>query len=316
VQDVRVLTDGLEFPEGPVALPDGDVLVTELKAGRITRVKPDGTKSVVAEVGGSANGLAIGPDGKGYVCNSGGFAFQDVGFLVPQGVHHETQPPDYIGGRIQRIDLETGAVEDLYTECDGNRLTGPNDIVFDEAGGFWFTDHGKMRPRDADRGGLYYALPDGSSIKEVVFPLDAPNGVGLSPDGRKLYVAETHTGRVWQWDLSGPGEIVGGAGFGPGGGTLLAGLPGYQLLDSLAVDAEGNVVVATIISGGWSVISPEGEVKLVALPPELFDPLPTNICFGGPDLRTAYLTSSATRRLLTCTWETPGTPLWWLNQRP
>ena len=105
------------------------------------------------------------------------------------------------------MDLATGAVETLYRECGGNPLRGPNDLVFDATGGFWFTDHGKTRPRDRDRGGLYYARPDGNTLREVVYPLDAPNGVGLSPDGRRVYVAETHTGRVFYWNLSGPGEI-------------------------------------------------------------------------------------------------------------
>jgi gluconolactonase len=313
MENVRILTDGLAFPEGPVALPDGDVIVTELRTGRLIRVKPDGTKEVAAEVGGSANGCAIGPDGAAYVCNSGGFAFTDLGgMLIPQGEHGVTQPDDYIGGRIQRVDLSTGEVTDLYTECDGEPLKGPNDLVFDAAGGMWFTDHGKIRRRDRDNGGLFYAQPDGSSITEVVYPMESPNGVGLSPDGSTIHVAETHAGRVWSWTVTGPGTVSGG-GFGPGSGTLLAGLEGFQLLDSLAVDAEGSVVVATIISGGFTIMRTDGSVELVPLPAELYDPLPTNICFGGPDLKTAYLTSSATGRLLVADWPVAGTPLHFLN---
>jgi len=314
MKNVSVLAEGLGFPEGPVALPDGDVLVTELQHGRLTRVHPDGSTDVVAEVGGSANGCAIGPDGAAYVCNSGGYGFTELGpMLLPYGPHGVSEMDDYIGGRIQRVDLATGSVTDLYTECDGNPLRGPNDLVFDSSGGIWFTDHGKTRRRDGDHGGLYYCRPDGSSISEVVYPLASPNGVGLSPDGATLHVAETHTGRVWSFTVEGPGVLGESAGFGPGGGTLLAGLPGYQLLDSLAVDSEGSVVVATIISGGFSVIRTDGSVELMPLPADLYDPLPTNICFGGPDLRTAYLTSSANRRLLVCEWPTAGTPLHFLN---
>ena len=117
------------------------------------------------------------------------------------------QPASYTGGSIQRVELATGRVETLYTACDGRPLRGPNDLVFDAQGGFWFTDHGKTRPRDRDRTGVFYALPDGSSIREVIFPLDAPNGIGLSPDGRRLYVAETHTGRVFWWEIVGPGVV-------------------------------------------------------------------------------------------------------------
>src|SRR5207244_5206663 len=114
----------------------------------------------------------------------------------------------------------------------------------------------------------------------------APTGVGRSPDGRGLSSAETWTGRVWYWELAGPGEIVAGPRFGPGGGTLLAGLPGYQLLDSLAVDGAGNVCVATLVTGAITVISPAGEV-VEQVPTG--DPLTTNICFGGRGLGTAYI---------------------------
>src|SRR5439155_22499808 len=122
-------------------------------------------------------------------------------------------------------------------------------------------------------------------------------------DGRRLYVAETWTGRVWSWELAGPGEVVAGAGFGPAGGTLLAGLPGFQLFDSLAVDGAGNVCVATLVTGAITVISPGGEV-IEQVPTG--DPLTTNICFGGRELRTAYVTASGTGRLLATEWPRPG----------
>ena len=196
------------------------------------------------------------------------------------------------------------ASEYVFT-CDGIGLRGPNDIVFDEQGGFWFTDHGKMRERERDRTGIFYALPDGETIHERIFPLDGPNGIGLSPDGRRLYAAETHTGRVFYWDLAGPGEIEPYAAS-PNGGHLLAGLPGMQLLDSLAVDEEGNVCVATIANGGITIISPDGaSVRHVPLP----DPLTTNIAFGGKDRRTAFITLSSTGRLVSMPWETAGLKL-------
>src|SRR2546427_13017430 len=185
--EMRQITSGLQFPEGPVALADGRVGVVEIKRGTLTRVAPDGKQTIVATTGGGPNGAAIGPDGLVYVCNNGGFEWHDVGGLLVPG----NQAHDYSGGRIQRVDLATGKVEDLYTACDGRALRGPNDIVFDASGGFWFTDHGKMRERDRDRTGVFYARADGSRIREVLFPLDAPNGIGLSPDGRRLYVAET-----------------------------------------------------------------------------------------------------------------------------
>jgi gluconolactonase len=297
--EMREITSGLEFPEGPVALADGSVLVVEIKRGTLTRVGADGRKTVVARTGGGPNGAAMGPDGRVYVCNNGGFEWHEVAGLTVPG----NQARDYAGGRIQRVDVETGKVEDLYTTCDGRRLCGPNDLVFDDTGGFWFTDHGKLRERDRDRTGVFYARADGSRIREVIFPLDAPNGIGLSPDGKRLYVAETWTGRVWEWEVTAPGEVATAAGFGPGGGSLLVGLPGYQLFDSLAVDGDGNVCVATLANGGITVVSPDGaSTEHVATG----DPLTTNVCFGGKDLRTAYITLSGTGRLVATEWPRPG----------
>jgi gluconolactonase len=203
VTDIKEPARDLQFPEGPIALRDGSVLLVEIKRGTLSRVAPDGRVSVVAKTGGGPNGAAIGPDGKVYVCNNGGFEWHQAGpYLLPGN-----QPKDYSGGRIERIDLASGAVETLYTRCGAHALRGPNDLVFDSTGGFWFTDHGKNRERDRDRGGLYYARPDGSSVREMVYPLDSPNGVGLSPDGHRVYVAETHTGRVFFWELDAPGVI-------------------------------------------------------------------------------------------------------------
>jgi gluconolactonase len=305
---IREITSGLDFPEGPVAMADGSILVVEIKRGTLTRVLPDGTQQVVATPGGGPNGAALGPDGKVYICNNGGFEWAEIGGMLVPG----HPPKEYTGGCIQRVDVPTGKVETLYTECDGHRLCGPNDLVFDNVGGFWFTDAGKVRERDRDRTGVYYAKADGSLIREVAFPMDVPNGIGLSPDGKRLYVAETFTGRVWCWDIAGPGELVRTEGpggpllAGPGGGTLLAGLPGYQLLDSLAVDSAGNVCVATLINGGITVISPDGKsVEHVPMP----DPLTTNVCFGGPDLRTAYVTLSGSRKLVATEWPRPGLKL-------
>jgi gluconolactonase len=293
------ITTGLQFPEGPVAMPDGSVILTELFASRITRVAPDGTKTIVAEINGSPNGLAVGPDGALYLCNNGNaFTPLNAGGLMYPGPFDESK---YIGGRIQRVDIATGTVTDLYTHCGTTALRAPNDIVFDKQGGFYFTDHGTRSERSADRTGIYYAKPDGSFIEEVAFPTDGPNGIGLSPDENTLYWAETHTGRVYQRAITSPGKLAP-----PDASTVLCGLPGYQLLDSLAVDGEGNVCVATIVNGGITVISPQGEVlQHIAVD----DRITTNICFGGPDYQTAYITASTTGRLLAMKWPYKGLKL-------
>jgi gluconolactonase len=298
--ETTVLASDLRFPEGPIWFEDGSIVLVEIARGTLTRVSVDGDVDVVADLGGGPNGAAVGPDGKVYVCNNGGFVWHEVNGLTVPG----NQPDDYTGGKIQRVDVETGEVEVLYDEVNGIMLRGPNDLVFDASGGFWFTDHGKVRSRQRDRGGLYYARADGSEIREVVYPLDAPNGVGLSPDEDVLYVAETHQGRVYQWPLSGPGEIAGY--FGPEHrGTVLADPEGGPLFDSLAVDSLGNVCVATIRNGGITVITPDGAHRHIPFD----DPLTTNICFGGPDLQTAFVTLSGTGRLVSRRWEIKGLPL-------
>jgi gluconolactonase len=303
---LREVTSGLQFPEGPVAMSDGSVLVVEVTRGTLTRVRPNGSKEVVAETGGGPNGAAIGPDGKAYICNNGGLKF------TADGHPTEGLPDGYTGGCIQRVDLSSGKVEVLYTECNGHRLRGPNDIVFDATGGFYFSDFGKVQERQKDRTALYYAKTDGSLIKEVVFPIDGPNGIGLAPGDTHLYAAQTFEGRVWQWELAGPGEIKRSESgavpllAGPGGGKLLAGLPGYQLLDSMAVDGAGNVCVATLINGGITVISPDGS-SIEFVPTG--DPLTTNICFGVPDLKTAYITLTGSGKLGAIDWPRPGLKL-------
>lgn len=298
--ETTVIATGLRFPEGPVWFADGSVILVEIARGTLTRVSADGDVEVVANLGGGPNGAAIGPDGKIYVCNNGGFKWHEVnGNMVPGH-----QPDNYAGGKIQRADINTGEVETLYDEVDGFMLRGPNDLVFDSSGGFWFTDHGKVRSRDRDRGGLYYAKADGSEITEVVYPLDAPNGVGLSPEGDMLYVAETHQGRLYQWPLSGPGQISGYFGK-EHRGTVLADPEGGSLFDSLAVDSLGNVCVATIRNGGITIVTPDGAYRHVAFE----DPITTNICFGGDNLQTAFVTLSGSGQLVSREWEVGGLQL-------
>jgi gluconolactonase len=295
----RVLAKGLKFPEGPVVMPDGSVLVVEIQGQRLMRVLPNGDLKVAAHLGGGPNGAALGPDGCCYVCNNGGFSWRtDDGFTRPTG-----ESADYTGGCIQRVNLADGKVETLYTHCDGVPLRGPNDIVFDAHGGFWFTDFGK---KFADRlllGGLYYARTDGSFIRRAAFPFMTPNGIGLSPDGKTLYAAETETSRLWSYPVLGPGELQLQPFPSPNGGQLVHGLPGYQRFDSLALEESGNICVATLVRGGISVFSPDGKLIEFHEAPEGYC---TNICFGGPERRTAYITLSGYGQLFEAEWPRPG----------
>jgi gluconolactonase len=304
--ELKEVTRGLRFPEGPIAMPDGSVILVEIERGTLTRVDPEGRAIVVAETGGGPNGAAIGPDGKCYLCNNGGFQWHEDA----QGLRPVLQAKDYSGGRIERVDLDTGQVEVLYTHAGKIPLKGPNDIVFDAHGGFWFTDLGKARENELDRGRVFYARADGSSCREVVYPMVMPNGIGLSPDGNCLYVAETESCRLWAFRITAPGELEKLDWPSPHGGRLVAAPGGYQRFDSLAVEAGGNVCVATLINGGITVASPDG-ASVEHLPmPDLYT---TNICFGGADFRTAYITLSMSGRLVAAKWPRPGLALNYLN---
>jgi gluconolactonase len=300
ISNHRVIATGLKFPEGPCVLPDGSIAVAEVASGNVVRVALDGTVSIIAHVGGGPAGLALGPNGQLFVCNSGGF-----GFKTENGLIHPVMDAkvDYRGGSIGVIDLKTGESKVLYDSCGEYQLRAPNDLIFDRHGGFYFTDLGRMRDRDRDHGGIYYAKADGSEISEVAYKLTTPNGIGLSPDGKTLYVAETETGRLWSFEVASPGILRKSSFPSRHGGNLLADLPGYQRFDSLAVDEAGNICVATLTAGRISVFSPEGQLLHQVQTP---DDATTNIAFGGDHMRTAYVTLSSHGKLVAFDWDQPG----------
>ncbi len=275
----EVIAEGLGFPEGPVVMADGAVIVVESFAGRITRCW-NGRKETVCEIGDGPNGTAIGPDGALYVCNNGG-----VG-------------PEYFArldrvGRIERVDLGTGRFERIYESCDGQALSAPNDLMFDRDGYIWFTDMGRMELDGKKYGGLYRAAPDGSAIVRIADKALSYNGVGLSPDMATVYVADTMTARLYAFDRRPE----------PQKPRLVATMPGQTSLDSLAMTAAGNVCVATIgETGAITTITPDGRMSRV----ETEDPVTTNIAFGGLDMRDAYITCSMKGLLVKTRWAEPG----------
>lgn len=296
--EMEIVTDGLLFPEGPIAMADGSVLLVEMARQTLTRVKPDGTRETVAEVGGGPNGAAIGPDGAAYVVNNGG------ALTFPEGWQEAGKlglPARYEGGYVQRVDLATGKVTTLYDQCDGKPLNAPNDIVFDRQGGLWFTCFGFSDGESRRLGGIYHARPDGSHIRRLRSEQISPNGIGLSPDERTLYWVDSMLQRAWALDLDAPGSPPPEVGH--ESGRVLVNLPGMQWFDSLAVEADGRIAAATLFNGGITLIDPaSGACEHVPVP----DPITTNICFGGPDMRTAWITGSATGTLFKCRWPRPG----------
>ena len=296
----KVRASGLKFPEGPIALADGRLLLCEVARGTLSRIGLDGRVEVVAAVGGGPCGAALGPDGACFVANGGPTRFVEKDGLVrPAG-----PSPDYRGGSIQRVDLVTGAFTTLYTACEGDRLSAPNDLVFDGSGGFWFTDAGRPNERSRDHGGLYWARADGSQIRRMAYPLTTPNGIALSPDRRRLYVAMSYQRQIVAYDIVGPGALR--QEDGRAARTVVASVAGNLIFDSMAVEASGNIVVACLVQGALMVISPAGEVvQTIAMP----DRTTTNLAFGGPDLKTAFVAQSLAGQVIAAPWPRPGLKL-------
>lgn len=281
---MRLVAEGLRFPEGPIAMDDGSVLVVEIEGGTLAHVRTDGSVHRI-ECGGGPNGAAIGPDGAVYVCNDGGLTFTtEDGIRFPYAVAEGNE-----GGSLQRVDLTTGEVRTVFTHSDGVRIGSLNDIVFDGTGSCWFVD--------TTNGCLHYGDPLAGTVRIAERDLAFPNGLGLSPDGRRLYVSETYSGQVLAWDVAGPGRLT--------GRTRLADTAGAHHFDGLAIDGAGNVCVANLQRSGITVIAPDGSV-LGRMTVPLHDTYVTNICFAGEDGATAYITSAGRGRLYAVPWPWRG----------
>jgi gluconolactonase len=340
------IASGLGYPESPVPLSDGGFLVVDIKAGSLLRYrlgadgnyradKPINLRDPSGKLGSGPNGAAIGPDGCVYVCNDGGKQFLEIP-MDHKGVKWTLSVTgdaalDYAGGYIQRVHLDTGEVEiwcapdsvgDPVLDRSGKKqprmdLSSPDDIIFDSDGGFWFTDWGNSKGRSREITGVYYVAAGSRTPIEVIPLRSAPNGIGLSKDGDRLYVAETYSRWVVYWELSAPGKVKCNPATLDGAYILNSSLPGAAILDSMRLDEEGNVYVATMLPGGLdplrpggiAVISPHGkildDIELIHGIPE---PLPSNLCFGGPDRKTAFITCAGTGRILSCRMRIPGLP--------
>ena len=302
---MEIIASGLKFPEGPVALADGSVLVVEIEGQTLARIAEGGRIDRVATLQGGPNGAALGPDGCVYITNSGGWLFGDE-TMGDGRVFRRTLGQSAQNGWIERVDPVRGGADRIYADCDGVPLHAPNDLVFDEHGYFYFTDHGKRRATELTLGAVYRAAPDGSRIVKILDGLVTPNGIGLSPDGSTLYVAETLPRRLWAFDLDGAETIRRQPWPSTNGGRLLASLPNYNGLDSLAVDADGWIHVASLVNGGFWSVAPDGSERSHF---DIDDPYTTNVCFGGADLRQLYVTMSGSGCLARIAWPAAGLPL-------
>jgi gluconolactonase len=258
-------------------------------------LRATGRSSAGVDLGGGPNGAAVGPDGNIYVANDGGLSFAKTnGIYSITGV-----PASYVSGSIQRVNLKSGVVDMLYDRVDGQLLKGPNDILFADDTGFWFTDTGKIHDGVQEKGGLYWAAIDGTDIRRIVYPLASTNGIALSPDRKTIYVALSNGRQIAAYTISAPGMLSDTT------GHILATIPGQFILDNIAVEQSGNLVIATVIKGGLVTISPNGRLlDFMRLP----DMAVTAVAFGGAGMKALFATLSTTGKIVAIPWPRPGLP--------
>jgi gluconolactonase len=276
----KVIAEGLGFPEGPAFDRRGNLYVVEIQGGQVSRIAPDGQRSLFARTGGGPNGSAFGPDGNLYVCNNGGFP--------RPGTERER-------GRIERI-TPGGAVSVLIDRIDGDPLASPNDLCFDAHGNFYFTDPvWGANLEEAPPGGVCFSDLSGRA-RQLHTGLKFPNGIGVTPDGTQLLVCESITSKLHAFEILAPGVLS--------PPTEFARLPDGAIPDGFAFDEAGNVLCCGFRSGKIHVFPPQGGARIGSI--DFEDPQVTNVCFGGPGRRTLFVTESGLGRVVAVEWERPG----------
>lgn len=279
------------FTEGPAVDKDGNVYFTELTTQRILKLDVKGVLSTFRENSNAANGLLIDPQGRLVAC--------EAGTLGRPGTKVEGRP------RVTRTDITSGRIEILADGYEGKPFIGPNDLTIDSKGRLYFTDLA---------GGAVYRIDAPGKIERILHQPDVqrPNGIQVSPDDKTLYLVEADRaegGRrhIRAFDLSPAGTAANPRvhfDFYPG-----------RSADGMSIDTQGNLYASAGLHRrrgssetldtkcGVYVISPQG--KLLR-----FNPIPedtiTNNAFGGPDMKTLYVTAGKT--LFTIRTEIPGLP--------
>lgn len=275
----RVVASGLRFPEGPAFDRAGNLYVVEIQGGQVSRIRPGGGVEVFAKCGGGPNGSQLAADGELVVANNGGFG--------PGGA-----------GRIERVD-RAGRVRSWIAEADGVPLAKPNDLAFDAQGNLYFTnprwpERGESAAQAAP-GDVCFATPD-AAARRIHTGLRFPNGIGVSPDGRTLVVCETGTGKLHGFPILAPGLL--------GEPRVVADLGANGQPDGFAFDAEGWILCCGWETGRiWAFAPGSAEcVETIAFE----DDGVTNVCFGGSEGRTLFVTESKLGRVVAIDWRRPG----------
>jgi len=259
------------FLEGPVFDRGGNLYVSDIPWGRVFRVGPDGSWSLVAEYDGEPNGMK----------------FLDSNTILIT---------DYKNGLMQ-LDISSGAVTPYLERRNSERFKGVNDLIFDDEGNLYFTDQGQSGLHDPS-GRLYRLRPNGQ-LDLLLDNVPSPNGVALSPDRKILYLAATRGNCVWRVPLLPDGSVskVGQffTSYGPSGP------------DGLAVDINGRLVIANPGLGYVWILNTRAEPELILRGPA--GASTTNMAYGGVDGRTLFVTDSTHGDILCAELDAAGTPL-------
>ncbi len=255
---VELLKDGFAFTEGPASDAIGTLYFSDIPATSIHRLATDGQWSVFTNESRFNNGLIFTANGHLLGCQMEGFVVQ--------------------------YDLETGKVAKVFAAAfEGKRFNAPNDLIIDKVGGIYFTDPLYRAPEPLPQGiqTVYYVDKD-ATVSRVTDMIAAPNGISLSPDGKRLYVAPSMQAQMLAYDVLGPGKLSEPTVFctlsQPASETSTGG-------DGMAVDVDGNLYFTTHI--GVQIFSPAGAaIGLVKIPQQ-----PANVAFGGADRKMLYVTA-------------------------
>jgi gluconolactonase len=272
------------FLEGPAVDADGNVFFSDIAGNRIMKLAPDGKFSVWRADSGRTNGNCFDSQGRLVSCEGG-----------EQGVGRR---------RIIRTDLKSGDISVLTDKFEGKRYNSPNDVCIDTKGRIWFTDpyYGQDRAAlELDHESVYRIDDDGKVTRVLTQPeIHRPNGIAISPDAKTLYVIDSHpkdngNRKIWAFEVGADGK--------PGKQRLVWDFGKGRGGDGMKLDVKGNLWIAAGISykrspfestdvpPGIYVISPEG--KLLGKIP-IGEDLLTNLAFGGPDMKTLYVTAGRT----------------------
>jgi gluconolactonase len=279
----EVLAGGLEFPEGPIALGDGEVVFTQIRGQRLSRYR-NGNVETIAITGGGANGATLGPGGDFFVANNGGLS---------SGPHGRWMAEEQLPGRIQRV-TPAGVRSDVAVDLPGAPPHRPNDLCFGPDGLLYFTDPhnwediAKLRPGRVNRTDLSGRVEQLAEVKRF------PNGIGFGPDNR-LYVAESVTKHVWVYPWSPDGL---------GAPEPFCVLPaGYP--DGFCFTANGDLIVCGSLGDLICIFGPDGELKERIDAPAGTEP--TNCCIGDGRL---YVTLSGVGQLVAFDYREAALPLY------